>query len=580
MISLLAATKKCQKDKKKVCGSDGKNYQNECELEKKACKKPELNLKMAYKGKCIDEAEENDNEIDQRINEVECPLFCNRMYDPVCGSDYKTYSNSCTLQTESCVNNNVMKLYNGQCKCPEKCPNENKPVCVNGITYKSPCMAFKASCTKDFDSEIRIDSWGECEPDIELALIEGPNVQLKMSGSKWCDLNKIGAVNRMYSPVCGVNGQDFDNEDIASKCNVEIASYGKCPIKRTSPKPEMCDIVAKKCMASRIYSPVCGVNGQTFNNQDVAKCCDVEIAKYCKCEQESCMMNDFMIDNGFSPPEPEEPEEEEPEEKLCQCTRHLFWVCGDDGKTYGNECLAACEDAEIVKNCRCEDECESLLEEDYEYDPELEPRESSKPKMCPCGRDYRPVCSSGQEFSNQCLAECEGLEVTHQCKCSLITNGECPDGEEILNDFMGGFGFGRFPGFGNDFEEAQEGESCDNKCFNEAYDPKCGLYMGSYKRFQHNCEMKNAFCRNGGSDETNVQKCGMKGNGKFKLFEDGCAAEDFDAVVVDIALCDDAKEIKDFDKKKDKKNKNKMQNDFTSWGGWGMNNPRFSFFRG
>ena len=72
--------------------------------------------------------------------------------------------------------------------------------------------------------------------------------------------------------------------------------------------------------------------------------------------------------------------------------------------------------------------------------------------MCPCGRDYRPVCSSGQEFSNQCLAECEGLEVTHQCKCSLITNGECPDGEEILNDFMGGFGFGRFPGFGNDFE--------------------------------------------------------------------------------------------------------------------------------
>merc|ERR1719454_2626763 len=233
--------KKCPKSKKKVCGSDGKNYQNECELEKKACKKPELNLKVAHKGKCEDEVEEDENALDERLEE-ECPLFCNRMYDPVCGSDYKTYSNSCTLQTESCVNNNVVKLYNGQCKCPEKCPNENKPVCVNGITYKSPCMAFKASCTKDFDSEIRIDSWGECEPDIELALIEGPNVQLKMSGSKWCDLNKIGAVNRMYSPVCGVNGQDFDNEDIASKCNVEIASYGKCPIKRTSPKPEMCNV--------------------------------------------------------------------------------------------------------------------------------------------------------------------------------------------------------------------------------------------------------------------------------------------------------------------------------------------------
>lgn len=119
--------------------------------------------------------------------------------------------------------------------------------------------------------------------------------------------------------------------------------------------------------------------------------------------------------------------------------------------------------------------------------------------------------------------------------------------------------------------------------------------MGSYKRFQHECEMKNAFCRNGGSDETNKQKCGMKvsltlfifesimknvkGNGKFKLFEDGCAAEEFDAVVVDLSLCDDAKEIKDFEKKKDKKNKNKMQNDFVfNWGGW---NPRHvPFFRG
>ena len=57
------------------------------------------------------------------------------------------------------------------------------------------------------------------------------------------------------------------------------------------------------------------------------------------------------------------------------------------------------------------------------------------------------------------------------------------------------------------------------------------------------------------------------------MFDDGCAAEEFDAVVVDIALCDDAKEIKDFEKKKDKKNKNKMQNDVFSWGGW---NPRFS----
>lgn len=73
-------------------------------------------------------------------------------------------------------------------------------------------------------------------------------------------------------------------------------------------------------------------------------------------------------------------------------------------------------------------------------------------------------------------------------------------------------------------------------------------------------------------DQLNIQ-----GNGKFKLFDDGCAAEEFDAVVVDIALCDDAKEIKDFEKKKDKKNKNKQQDmkfdSVFNWGGW---NPRFN----
>jgi len=568
---------KCPKSKKKVCGSDGKNYQNKCELEKKACKKPELNLKVAYKGKCEDEIEEDENALDERLEE-ECPSFCNRMYDPVCGSDYKTYPNPCTLKIESCTNKKVKQLYLGECQCPEECPVEDNPVCVNGNTYQSPCKAFKATCTKDFDAQLglKIDNWGECEPEIKLDLLEGPNVQLK-SASSWCDLNKIGAVNRMYSPVCGVNGQDFDNEDIAQKCNVEIASFGRCPIKRTAPKPssEFCDVTKLNCPINRMYSAVCGVNGQDFTNKEQAECCGVAIAKYCRCDQPSCMMNDFMLDNGFSPPEEVEEEEvEEEEEKLCMCTRHLNLVCGDDGETYSNECMAECQGAEIVKNCPCEDECESLLEEeDYEYDPELEPREFNKEPLCLCGRDFKPVCAKGREFSNECLAKCEfgqDYEVQHHCKCSSVSNGACPEGDALLNDF---FGFGRFPGFGMDFEEAQEGESCDNSCFNQAYDPKCGLYMGSYKRFQHECEMKNAFCRNGGSDETNKQKCGMKGNGKFKLFDDGCAAEEFDAVVVDIALCDDAKEVKDFEKKKDKKNKNKMQNDVFSWGGW---NPRFS----
>ena len=47
-------------------------------------------------------------------------------------------------------------------------------------------------------------------------------------------------------------------------------------------------------------------------------------------------------------------------------------VCGSDGITYNNPCLAGCENVEVVKGCRCEDQCPSLVEEENaDYDPEL-----------------------------------------------------------------------------------------------------------------------------------------------------------------------------------------------------------------
>ena len=85
-----------------------------------------------------------------------------------------------------------------------------------------------------------------------------------------------------------------------------------------------------------------------------------------------------------------------------------------------------------------------------------------KEPLCLCGRDFKPVCAKGRELSNECLAKCEfgqDYEVKHHCKCSSVSNGACPEGDALLNDF---FGFGRFPGFGMDFEVCKKFPSYSN----------------------------------------------------------------------------------------------------------------------
>ena len=75
-----------------------------------------------------------------------------------------------------------------------------------------------------------------------------------------------------YSPVCGINQQTYSNACHAGNAGVEIASEGECG-QRLS------------CTCSMQYEPVCGDDGKTYSNSCQANCVNVNFS------QGSCSSN-------------------------------------------------------------------------------------------------------------------------------------------------------------------------------------------------------------------------------------------------------------------------------------------------
>ena len=300
-----------------MCGSDGLEYQSLCQLRKAACENMKDIQPKTY-GKCgrlfqiisqqfgsflfsLDPCESYHCPTKGQICIVEpstnqpqcvCEDTCfAKPFQPVCGSNGKTYSNPCYLELEAC--------------------RLSLPL----VIYQSNVVSCKQTGISCFSTSCR----GPGEECVVGGRNGQPNCVCPLTG--WNNKVSTSYCANITDPVCGDDNENYENlcEMTRSSCirrrKIDLKFFGKCS------DENLCSSIQCK------FGAFCNVFRQKIDDSQVDFPGGAEVLK---------MLNASPIVSCRCP--------------LEQCSFSFSPVCGTDGKTYQNECLLKSESCQQQKN--------------------------------------------------------------------------------------------------------------------------------------------------------------------------------------------------------------------------------------